>query len=205
VHYLGVDSIRFEVAKGDRLGFRRKLGFAEDSRILLFAGRMVPEKNPVFAVEVLAELHRIDPAIVGVFVGSGTLDEAVRRRGVELGLGDAARYLGWRVDIPEIMCCCDWFIIPHPEHPVEGFGLAVVEAQLAGLRMLLSRGILDDPLLPTASVCRLALSAGPKIWAESAIDLLRCLPPSRSAALAALKGSPMDMDRSLNGLLELHI
>ena len=205
VHYLGVDSIRFEVAKGDRLGFRRKLGFAEDSRILLFAGRMVPEKNPVFAVEVLAELHRIDPAIVGVFVGSGTLDEAVRRRGVELGLGDAARYLGWRVDIPEIMCCCDWFIIPHPEHPVEGFGLAVVEAQLAGLRMLLSRGILDDPLLPTASVCRLALSAGPKIWAESAIDLLLRLPPSRSAALAALKGSPMDMDRSLKGLLELHI
>jgi len=204
VRYLGVDSIRFEKAKGDRLGFRRELGLAEDSRILLFAGRMVPEKNPVFAVDVLAEMHRLDPAIVGVFVGSGALDKAVRQRGVELGLADTMRYLGWRDDIPEIMCCCDWFIIPHPERPVEGFGLAVVEAQLAGLRMLLSRGILDDPLLPTASFCRLALSAGPKIWAEAAIDLLRRLPPSRAAALTSLRESPMDMDRSLKGLLELH-
>jgi glycosyltransferase involved in cell wall biosynthesis len=204
VHYLGIDSIRFEVAKGDHVGFRRKLDFAEDSRILLFAGRMVPEKNPVFAVDVLAEMRRLNPAIVGVFVGSGALDESVRQRSMELGIADAVRYLGWRDDVPEIMCCCDWFIIPHPEHPVEGFGLAVVEAQLAGLRMLLSRGILDDPLLPTASFCRLALSAGPKIWAESAIDLLRHVPPSRAAALAALRESPMDMDRSLEGLLELH-
>src|SRR5215472_2103794 len=55
VQYLGVDSTRFEAAIGDRSGFRRDLGLAEDSRILLFAGRMVPEKNPVFAVDVLAE------------------------------------------------------------------------------------------------------------------------------------------------------
>ena len=82
------------------------------------------------------------------------------------------RLLGWRDDLPEIMSCSDWFILPHPEHPVEGFGLAVVEAQLAGLRMLLSRGIPDDPLLSTASFRRLALSEGPKVWAKAAMELL---------------------------------
>jgi len=204
VQYLGVDSTRFEVAIGDRLGFRRDLGLAEDSRILLFAGRMVPEKNPVFAVDVLAEMRQLDPTTVGVFVGAGSLKEAVRQRCAELGLGNFVRFLGWRDDVPEVMCCSDWFILPHPEHPVEGFGIAVVEPQLAGLRMLLSRGILDDPLLPTASFRRLALSDGHKVWAQAALELLRHPAPSRAAALAALRQSPFAMDTALSDLVSLH-
>jgi len=204
VHYLGVDSTRFEVAIVDRLGFRRDLGLAEDSRILLFAGRMVPEKNPVFAVDVLAEMRRLDPATIGVFVGAGSLEEVVRQRCTELGLNDFVRSLGWRNDIPEIMCCSDWFILPHPEHPVEGFGLAIVEAQLAGLPMLLSRGILEDPLLPTASFRRLALSDGPKVWAKAAMELLQHPAPSRADALAALRESPFAMDTALSDLVSLH-
>lgn len=204
VHYLGVDSARFERAVGDRLKFRRDLGLAERAHILLFAGRMVPEKNPVFAVDVLAAMRRLDPAIVGVFVGTGSLEEAVRRRCAELGVQQAVRLLGWREDVPEIMCSSDWFILPHPEDPVEGFGLAVVEAQLAGLRMLLSRGILDDPLLPTASFRRLPLADGPQVWAKAAMELLEQPAPSRTAALAALRQSPFDMDTALNSLLSLH-
>lgn len=204
VHYYGIDSARFEAAMGNRSEFRRDLGLAENSRILLFAGRMVPEKNPMFAVDVLAEMRRLEPATVGVFVGAGSLEEVARQRCAELDLNDFVRFLGWRDDVPGIMCCSDWFILPHPEHPVEGFGIAVVEAQLAGLRMLLSRGILDDPLLPTASFRRLALSDGPKVWAQAAMELLRHPAPSRTAALAALRESPFDMDTALSDLISLH-
>jgi len=204
VHYYGVDRTPFEKAKADCSGFRQGLGLAKNSRILLFAGRMVPEKNPLFAVDVLAEMHRLDSATVGVFVGAGSLAEAVCQRAAEFKLGAAFRHLGWRDDVPEIMCCSDWFILPHPEHPVEGFGLALVEAQLAGLPMLLSRGILDDPLLPTASFRRLALSDGPKVWAKAAIELLQHTAPSRTAALAALRESPFAMDTALSDLVSLH-
>ena len=204
VHYYGVDPSPFENARSDRLRFRQDLGLSETSRILLFAGRMVPEKNPVFAVEVLAELRRLQPDTVGVFVGTGSLADATRRRAAELKIDEAFRYLGWRDDVPEIMCCSDWFILPHPEHPVEGFGFAIVEAQLAGMRMLLSRGILDDPLLPTASFRRLPLASGARAWAEAAVELLHESPPSRPAALAALRQSPFDMDTALADLVSLH-
>ncbi|SPF45876.1 putative Glycosyl transferase group 1 [Candidatus Sulfotelmatobacter kueseliae] len=204
VHYMGIDASRFERARGDRLAFRRELGLGEEALILLFAGRMVPEKNPVYAVDVLSQMRRLHPAVIGVFVGSGGLDGDVRKRVTELRLDTAVRYLGWRDDVPEIMCCSDWFILPHPEHPVEGFGFAIIEAQLAGLRMLLSRGILDDPLLPTASFRRLALAAGPEQWAHAAMELLSNQVPSRAAALDALRESPMNMDRALKGLLGLH-
>ena len=204
VLYYGVDTTSFENAKADRLAFRQKLGLPPNSQILLFAGRMVPEKNPVFVVEVLVELRRLDPDTVGVFVGTGSLEEVTRRRAAELKLVEAIRFLGWRDDVPEIMCCSDWFILPHPEHPVEGFGFAIVEAQLAGLRMLLSRGILDDPLLPTASFRRLPLASGPRAWAEAAVELLHESPPSRAAALAALRQSPFDMDIALADLVSLY-
>ncbi len=125
-------------------------------------------------------------------------------RARELGIGNSVRLLGWRTDLPEIMGCSDWFILPHPEHPMEGFGLAVIEAQLAGLRLLLSMGITDDPILPIAVFRRLSLSTGPQEWAKAAIKLLDDPEPSRAEGLEALKQSPMDMDRALDALLEFH-
>jgi glycosyltransferase involved in cell wall biosynthesis len=204
VHYYGVNPDPFVNSPSSRKSFRRQLCLDEYAPILLFAGRMVPEKNPVFAVEVLKKLRRLEPRAVGVFAGSGSDEERVLDRARELGLENSVRLLGWRNDLPEIMCCCDWFILPHPEHPVEGFGLAIVEAQLAGLRLLLSPGIPDDPLLPTATFRRVTLAAGPEVWAQAAMEMLELSAPSRDAAIAALKESPMDMDRALDGLLKLH-
>jgi glycosyltransferase EpsF len=204
VNYYGLDPTPFEHVTANRAGFRRQWDLPEDSLILLFGGRLVPEKNPVFTVDVLANLRCIEPRAVAVFVGAGSQGPDVLARARGLGVENSVRVLNWRNDLPEIMSCSDWFILPHPEHPAEGFGLAVVEAQLAGLRMLLSRGILDDPLLPTARYSRLALSDDPKVWAKAAMELLHDPVPSRAAALAALMESPMNMDRALKGLLELH-
>jgi glycosyltransferase involved in cell wall biosynthesis len=204
VHYYGLDPTPFKNVAADRADFRRRWELPEDALVLLFGGRLVPEKNPVFAVDVLADLRCIEPRAVAVFAGAGSQEPEILVRAEELGVGNSVRVLGWRNDMPEIMSCSDLFILPRPEHPVEGFGLAVVEGQLAGLPMLLSRGILDDPLLSTACFRRLALSDGPKVWAKAAIELLHGPAPSRAAAFAALRASPMNMDQALKVLLELH-
>lgn len=204
VHYSGVDATPFRAASGDRLGFRRRLKLPADALILLFGGRLVPEKNPLFVIDVLAHLRRIEPRAAAVFVGAGSLEPELQERARQCGLGDAVRLLGWRTDLPEIMSCCDWFILPHPEQPMEGFGLAVVEAQLAGLPLLLSHGIADDPLLPTACFRRLALADAAEHWAQAAQELQRGPRPSRRMDFEALKSSPMDMDRSLDELLGLY-
>jgi glycosyltransferase involved in cell wall biosynthesis len=204
VHYYGVDASPFETAHADRKAFRLTLGLPDDCHILLYAGRVVPEKNPLFVLDVLAELRRLDHAASVIFIGSGSLDDAVRLRACELKLESAFRHLGWRNDIAAIMGCCDWFILPRPEHPMEGFGLAIVEAQLAGLRMLLSNGIADDPLLPTASYRRLPLAAGAKAWATAAMELIDEKCASRADTMAALAASPMDMDRAFRNLISLY-
>jgi glycosyltransferase involved in cell wall biosynthesis len=70
VHYYGLDPTPFENVAADRAGFRRQWGLPEEAPILLFGGRLVPEKNPVFAVDVLASLRGIEPRAVAVFVGA---------------------------------------------------------------------------------------------------------------------------------------
>lgn len=204
VHYYGVDPEPFERVYTDRIQFRRECRIPDDALILLFGGRLVPEKNPLFVVDVLHWLHGMDPRAVGVFAGSGSQEREVVSRARELGIENSVRLLGWRNDLPEIMSCSDWFILPHPEHPKEGFGLAVVEAQLAGLRLLLSSGVPDDPLLFTACFRRLPLSCGAGAWAMAAMELLRTSDPSKTTALTALRQSPMNMDRALDGLLTLY-
>ena len=205
VHYYGVDPAPFAGVQADRVAFRRGLGLLPDALVLLFAGRIVPEKNPVFAVDVLCELRRFEPRAVAVFAGSGSLVEAVRERARELSIEPWIRLLGWRSDLAEVMSSSDLFILPRPERPMEGFGLAVVEAQLAGLRMLLSSGIPDDPLLPTASYRRLPLAAGAGEWAKMGMELLASPASTSASALAALEKSPMQMDRALDELLKLHV
>jgi len=204
VHYYGIDPDPFTNIAADRSMLRRDLDLADDAPILLFAGRVVPEKNPAFVINVLTELRRLEPKAVAVFAGAGAAEQEVLRRAREAGVGDSVRMLGWRDDLAPVMSRCDWFILPRHEHPMEGFGLAVVEAQLAGLRMLLSEGIPDDPLLPTAVFCRLSLKAGAQAWAEAAMDLRSRTPSPQSVVLAALRESGMDMDRSLNALMGLY-
>lgn len=204
VHYYGIDPTPFLEAKADRAGFRHELGVSEDALLLLFAGRMVPEKNPLFAVEVFAEMHKRNPNVYGVFAGAGSLEEVVSHRAAELGVTPAFRALGWRDDIPELMSCCDCFILPRPEQPKEGLGIAVIEAQLAGLRMLLSKGISDDPILPEAVCARLPLSEGADHWAEAGLELMSRNPPGRTRAAKILSGSPFDLDHALDDLLSLH-
>jgi glycosyltransferase involved in cell wall biosynthesis len=122
----------------------------------------------------------------------------------ELGIVGSVRFVGWRSDLPAVMSECDLFILPRPDAPMEGFGLAVVEAQLAGLRLLVSAGIADDPLLPSASFRRLSLSEGPAMWARAAAMLLDALRPSRKDALDELARSAMNLDFALRDLLRLH-
>jgi glycosyltransferase involved in cell wall biosynthesis len=204
VNYYGIDPEPFAAANVDRAAFRQSLGLGPDTPILLFAGRMTPEKNPVFAVDVLAELRGRIPGAVAVFAGDGDLQEAVRSRAEALGQAGSIRMLGWRGDIAAVMSACDWFILPHPHEPMEGFGIAVVEAQLAGLRLLLSLGVSDAPMLPGAAYRRLSLQHGAGAWADAAADLWQARPPSRETALQELCASPMDMDYALNDLMRLH-
>lgn len=204
VHYYGVDPSPFLEAVERRSAFRSEIGLPPDAVILLFAGRIVEEKNPLFAVDVLSELAKLDKRAFGMFVGDGLLAPHVRRHAEELGISKRLIMLGWRHDVAAIMKNCDIFILPRPEAPKEGFGLAVVEAQLAGMKLLLSRGIADDPMLPRTVFSRVPLAAGAVGWAAIAHDLLQKPLQAVVEIRADFEASPMEMQYALKSLLSLY-
>jgi glycosyltransferase involved in cell wall biosynthesis len=204
VIYCGADAERFLHAVADREDFRKTPDLPQDALILLFVGRLVPEKSPEFVLDVLSELRKIEPRAAGVFVGKGAEEDSLRARVEELGLEDAVRFLGWRADVPEIMCCSDWFIHSGPESPMEGFGLVALEAQLAGLRLLLSKGIPDDVFLPGSCHRQLSVSEPAGIWAREANALLKERPATREEAAAALADTRMEQNTAFAELLGLY-
>ena len=199
VLYYGVDTAPFRAVDGrDRSRLRGSWNVDEATPVVLFTGRMVWYKNPQFVVDVISELRRALPDVVGVFAGSGPEIETVRRRAAELGLSQQIRLLGWRDDTPALMRAADLFVFPRVEERTselgpEGLGLVVVEAQAAGLPMLLSHGIPTDAIIDESLCVRLSLESGAATWADHALRLLREPRPDAARAVATIEASPFSL------------
>jgi len=82
-------------------GYRPEVALAERIRLreggaptFLYVGRLSPEKGLDTLLDAFAGLHREVPAATLRLVGSGPLDETLRARSAELGLGDAVQMVG---------------------------------------------------------------------------------------------------------------
>jgi glycosyltransferase involved in cell wall biosynthesis len=69
---------------------------------IVTVGRIDSEKNPLLLPEILAELRAHDPRWTLVVAGVGPLEDAVRRRAEELGVGEALELAGYVRNGPEL-------------------------------------------------------------------------------------------------------
>lgn len=120
------------VPSGDRAGVRREWGVVPGDVVLGCVARIEEQKNPLFALDVLAQL----PANVHLaWVGDGRLRGPFEQRLRELGLTGRVHLDGWRSDARQRMAGFDVFILPSL---YEGFPFAVLEAMAAGLPCVVS-------------------------------------------------------------------
>jgi glycosyltransferase involved in cell wall biosynthesis len=147
---------------------------------LLFVGRLEQQKNPLFALEVLAAVRKRGIAASLDFVGEGSLASEIQRRAAELGLEDAAELLGFADDPTGYLLDAHLLLAPGE---FEGMPLAPIEALAAGLPVLSSD---IAPHLELARECAalaaLPVSRGADAWAD---EIERLLPElERLSALA---------------------
>lgn len=105
---------------------------------LLFAGRLVQEKNPAFCLEVLRCLLEKGYRARLIFAGSGPLREDLERKGEDMGVRHALRFLG--AVPPERMVehyASSHFVLI-PSQCAEAFGLTPLEAILGNRPVLAS-------------------------------------------------------------------
>jgi glycosyltransferase involved in cell wall biosynthesis len=114
---LGIDLERFGAARAAPAGEVSLVGTV---------GRLAPQKDQ----ETLLEAAALVPEARFVLVGDGELRPELERRAAELGIADRVTFTGAREDVPELLASFDVFA--HPSL-FEGFCLAVLEAQAAGV------------------------------------------------------------------------
>lgn len=204
VIHCGIDMAPFHRKPPRRAEFLQSLSLPADARVLLFVGRMTKYKNPCFVIEVLAHLSKMNPTICAVFAGTGPLEDEVRKMAEQKSLENRVRVLGWQEDIPALMQSCDMLIWPGLEEPKEGLGLGVVEAQAAGLPVLMSRSVPEDAIVVPELVSILPLAAGASVWASKIISKLNRANIAKETSLAKVEASSFSIARSAANIEALY-
>jgi phosphatidylinositol alpha-1,6-mannosyltransferase len=140
---LGVDGAHFR-PDPDRAALRERLGLGGARQWALTVARLVPHKGVDMALEVVASLVREGRDVGYVVVGEGPARAALEAQSASLGITDRVRWLGGVPDdrLPGIYAAADLYLgLSRIEGPqAEGFGLALLEAQAAGLPLVGGQG-----------------------------------------------------------------
>lgn len=114
---------------------KKKYGYSEKDRVVLFIGRMIEEKQPVRMIEILAEIRKRNPAYKLLMVGNGEMKPAVLEKVEELNLAGAVQMIE-RIPnqtVWELYRISDAFINLNQQ---EIFGMAILEAMYYGCKVV---------------------------------------------------------------------
>ncbi|MCZ2127934.1 MAG: glycosyltransferase [Anaerolineales bacterium] len=127
----GIDLSMFKTARNPR-ALRKRLDLPDDAPILLFVGRIDPEKRLDFIVETFDLVAERVPNAHLVFVGDGGARKHVEEKANAIRANERVHFLGMinRADLPDILHDADVFLSASTTevHPI-----SVIEAVASGL------------------------------------------------------------------------
>lgn len=182
---------------------RAELGIPENALVIGTVGRITRQKNPLFMLQIVAEAIRSDSRVMGVFVGEGDLEASVKELAADPGVSDKVMVLGSRSDVPRLLLACfDLFLFPSLG---EGLGLALIEAQAAGLPCVISDVIPDEADVVESLITRLPLDASAREWAAAALKVAQGeRSVTQSEALSRIEQSPFNIEHALSALMDVY-
>jgi glycosyltransferase involved in cell wall biosynthesis len=155
---------------------RSAFGFEEDDILLVYTGRIAPEKNLPFLLKSFAGIIQAVPGARLLFIGSGSqqFEEEIHALAAELKIAHRVRFEGKVAydQLPAYLAMCDIFVTAsvtevHPLSVIEamGAGLPVMGIESVGVGDTVQDGVtgfLSTNDLPafTAKLTRLCLDPG---------------------------------------------
>lgn len=115
--------------------FRARLGIKPEDFVIGIVGSLYPVKGHAYLFEAFQSIVSVRPNAKLLVVGQGHLEESLKRRVAELGIGRAVYFLGMRNDIPHLLAALDLFVLPSLS---EGLSVALLEAMSVALPVVAS-------------------------------------------------------------------
>ena len=158
----GIDVDKFK----NGVSIRDELGISGDSFVLCHVGSFSKPKNHEFLIRVFKKVLSYKPNACLVLVGGGVLEDSIRKLVADEGLDGKVLFLGKRSDINNVLKSSDVFVFPSL---YEGFGIAVLEAEAAGLPIVVSDKVPENVCV-APNIKRLSLDADIDKWCEAVAE-----------------------------------
>jgi alpha-1,6-mannosyltransferase len=174
-----------------RARLESRCGAPEGSTLLLYVGRLAPEKNLELLIDTVALLEDSSAGAFHLVVGGEGPLRAHLERDCARRIPGAACFLGHigdRQQLAEVYANCDVFVHPNPREP---FGIAPLEAMSSGLALVAPRSS-RVPIYADESNAWLA-DATPEAFAQ-AIREVRRDPALRAARQSAARATAEGFD-----------
>lgn len=156
----GVNLEKFSYCEQDRNDIREKYNL-KHKFVVGNVGRLTPQKNHVFLLEIFAEIYKKNTDARLLLVGDGEDKEKIEKWIQEKRLSEAVIFTGAVSNVAQYMSAMDVFLMPSQW---EGLPVVLVEAQANGLPCIIS-----DVITEQVDVCcirRLSLYDNVCKWAD---------------------------------------
>ncbi len=196
-----VDSERFlNVDTQDAEALKKIFKIPNDAFLIGNISRFEEKKNQAFIVDVFSKIAKVKENAILVLGGpDGGIEEEIKIKVKELGLDNKVRFIGLRSDVPLWLKIFDLYLFPSK---FEGFGIVVLENQIAGLPTIasdrvprladLNLGLVD--FLPLNDINR---------WVKRSLTMQKPV-ISQKDIIFALKNNGFELEENLKHLLELY-
>lgn len=135
----------------------------EGKKVICHIGRLTYQKNPIALMDIFKEFLSICPEAVLLSVGTGDMEEKTHSYAKEIGIYENVKFLGIQDNIAQILAASDVFFLPSL---YEGLPIVAIEAQAAGLPLVLSDNITTETDI-TGNIAFISLKESYIKWAEA--------------------------------------
>ena len=194
---IDLDKYKYDCAKAETQ--RGKLGLTATDVVIGHVGRFEHQKNHQFLIDIFYHVSLKVPTAKLLLIGNGSLKEKAIGRVNDLGLADKVIFLEQRSDVDQLLQAMDLVVFPSR---YEGFSMAMVEMQAAGLHILSSDKVPPE-INVTGGVTFKSLDGSAEEWAD---ETLRMLGYDRNNnALKKLYDYGLDINDSVRKIQALYI
>ncbi len=170
-----IDIDKYLFNQAARESVREELDIS-DKLVVGHIGRFAPQKNHEFLLDIFGEISKREKNAVLLLVGTGELQEKIKKKAHDMEIADKVMFLGVRSDIPKILSAMDIFLFPSF---FEGMPNTVIEAQGSGLSCIIADTITKEADI-TGLVEYMPLSADKEAWAKKCIDTMKSIGERRN-------------------------
>jgi len=168
LHY-GINTHLFKYNENNRLRIRERYNLSRNDVVIGHVGRFSEQKNHIFLVDIFSNLYKKNQDCKLILVGSGELEEDIRRKVNELELNKNVIFAGNTKHVEEFLSAMDIFVFPSL---FEGFSIAHIEAQCNGLPCVVSNTISDECKI-TDLMQMLSLDDKASHWADVILNVIK--------------------------------